>query len=507
MKRLPILSLLVLLAAVAGFAQTAKSPEGLYHLLKFIYQDGSSQVPSYSQYKYAADSVGLLISYRPSPTINQWSGLTVEIRESYPLTYTGEKPQGPDGHGTQIFNVDDHQFSFKWYNDRWANMGHLREFITEVYVKELEPDVALAFLMFENKTAGKKLKAGKFSGWWVRTGAAAHPDGSGKRQPLPVRWKAYGPGLSMVADVVNNGNVLQCFTTNTVKYENDTTLYEIGHRCDICWLSDDCHTLTFVQENGQPLTEVWVRSGLPQTWQNVFRTDLPLYRDGNECIRLAVDAATKGNMQQAESYIDQAINEKEVNIEALCMGTMGIAIELLVNKQQYKACKDFCERQLQNIKNYVENGHDHDASSRLNVYTTEAVRAVATYRSGEKEYGKKLIEDRVSFVEAEIEKYRSIRSMDGYINALYFCNLLAYHLGYDILGTERTLLYLDALALIAPAIAAQQKTVMLSCRAKCYLLDGDNEGARKLWQQIKDTDANYMKNQPADDPLKKAFGE
>ena len=507
MRRFLSVAFLVLLTAMNGFAQTGQSPHGLYRLQKFIYQDGHSQVPSFCQYKYAADSVGLLISYRPSPTTTQWSSLTVEIREPYPLTYTGEKPQGADGHGTQIFNVDDHQFYFKWYNDKWVNMSPLGEFITEVYAKELQPSVALAFMLFENKASDVKLNAGRFRGWWVRTGAAANPDGSGKRQPLPVRWKAYSPGLSMVVDVVNNGNVLQCFTTNTVKYENDTTIYEIGHRCGINWLSDDCHTLTFVQENGQQLTEVWVRGGLPQMWQNVFCTDVPLYVDGNECMRLAMESATKGNLQQAEDYIDQAINEKEVNIEVLCMGTMSIAIDLLVNEQQYKTCKDFCERQLQSIKNYAERGHDHDASSKLSVYITESVRAVATFRSGEKEYGKKLIEDCVSFVDTEIEKYRSVGSMEGYINALYFSNLLTYNLGYDIIGTERTLLYLDALTLMAPAMTAQQKAMLLSCRAKCYLLDGDTDGARKLWQQIKDTEPDYFKNQPVGDPLKKAFGE
>ncbi len=45
------------------------------------------------------------------------------------------------------------------------------------------------------------------------------------------------------------------------------------------------------------------------------------------------------------------------------------------------------------------------------------------------------------------------------------------------------------------------------CRANCYLLEGDKENARKLWQQIKDLNADYMRNQPDSNPLKKMFGD
>ncbi len=504
MKRVLSLSFLLLLATMG---LTAQNPKGLYHLQKFIYQDGKTRVPPFSQYKYAADSVGLLISYRPSRNITQWSQIMVEIREPFPLLNTGETPQGADGHGIQVFNVDDKQFYFKWYNDRWPNMSQLGEFITEVYEKVLEPEVATAFIMLENKVANKGLKAGKFGGWWMRTGSVANADGTGQHHPLPTRWKSYGPGLSMVLDVVGNGNVLQCFTTNTIKYENDTTLYEIGHPCNIHWLSDDCHTLTFVQENGQPLTEVWVRGGLPRKWQNVFGSDVPLYRDGNECMREAVEAAVKGNLQQAEKFIAEAFNEKDVSIEALSMGVMGIATDLYVSKRHYQECKEFCGRQLRSIEDYAGAGHDHNAKSKVYVHFIKAFHALATYRAGEQEEGKRLLENCISYVEAEIEKYRTMRNMEDYVNSLYFCNLLAYRLGYDLLGADRTLLYLDALTLMAPVVASQSKPMLLNCRGNCYLLLGNTESAKKLWKQIKEIDADYFKKQPDDDLLKKTFGE
>ena len=485
MKKICLMVLLALFATMTVNAETKQDPKGLYRLKYFVYENGTTRPPGFnqSQYKYAADSVGLLISYRQSPNLTQWGNLQVEIREPYPLKYTGEKPQGPDGHGTQVFNVDDDQFCFKWYNDKWPGMSNLNEFIIEVYRKSnIEAEVAQAFNMFENKI---DTKANKFYGWWYRIGASAQPDGSGKRFSVPALWKAYSPQLSLVVSLLNNGNVLGCNPTSSVKYENDTTIYEIGHRCDIHWLNDDCHTLTFVQENGTPLTEIWVRGGLPRNWQKVFNTDIETFRDGVECIRMAVDSEVAGDLQKAETLIAEAI-DKNVDIQILNMGVAGIAADLFNNKKQYKDCMEFCERQLKNINAYVDAGHEHSGSSRVFVHQTEIFRAVATHRSGDTEKGKRLMEERLSIIENEIEQYRTLKVAESYVNTLYYCNLMMYDLGYDVFGAERTLLYLDALNIMAPSMTAANKPMMLRCRANCYLLSGDKEKADKLFQQIKD---------------------
>ena len=496
---------MVVLVTAATFAQKIQHPKGLYHLQQFIYEDGRQTAPGFSQYKYAADSVGLLVMFQPSQFATRWSNMHVEIRESFPLLNTGEKPQGDDGHGIQIYNVDDSQFYFKWYNEHWPNMSKLNEFITEVYTKEgIEREVQQAFDMLENNI---DTTASKFYGWWVRVGATADPNGTGQRHQVPTIWKAYSPELSMVVTPANNGNVLGCNTTNTIKYENDTTIWEIGHRCDIHWLNDDCHALTFVQENGRPLTEIWVRAGLPTKWQNVFHTHLETYKTGTDYIVQAVESAKGGDFRKAEQFIGEAM-EHRVSVEALTEGTMGIAMLLLVNNQQYKDCLDFSNRQLQLINGYVDQGNDHTIFSRLNTHLIELCKAIATYRSGDKVKGKQMLEERQSVVDAEIERYKALNSsIARYINLLYFHNLMLYYLGYDIMGTERTLLYLDALTLMAPAMTSQNKPMLLNCRGNCYLLDGDKDNARQLWQQIKDINADYFKKQPDSNPLKEAFGE
>ena len=504
-KKFCLLSMVALMTTLMIHAQSEKRPKGLYRLKSFIYEDGRTSSPGFSQYKYAADTVGLLVSYRASRSVTQWSNMQVEIREPYPLVYTGETPQGDDGHGTQIFNVTDSQFCFKWYNDRWPNMSNLNEFITEVYSQNwMEDEVVKAFELFENKM---NAKANKFCGWWVRVAATADPDGTGKRMQVPTIWKAYGPDLSMVVNVANNGKFLGCNPTKTVRYENDSTIYEIGHPCNIHWLNNDTHALTFVQENGQQLTEIWVRGGLHKSWQRVFNTDIETFRNGVDCMREAVEAAFNGNMKKADQLITEAISEKEVNIQTLCEGMVGIATHLYVNKHQYKECKNFCEQQLRKISDYVNNGHEHNMFSRLHVNLTEVFHSLATYRSGDKKKGKKMLEDKIAVVESEVERYRSLGSAEQYINMLYFCNFTAYQLGYDIIGSERTLLYLDFLTLMAPELTQKNKPLLLNCRGNCYLLDGNKESAQKMWQQIKELDADFFKKQSADSPLKKEFGE
>ena len=117
---------------------------------------------------------------------------------------------------------------------------------------------------------------------------------------------------------------------------------------------------------------------------------------------------------------------------------------------------------------------------------TEVFKAVATFRSGDTVKGKMLMEGRVSIVEGEIEKYRTVRSMEPYINMLYYCNLMMYSLGYDVFGSERTLLYLDVLNLMAPSVVSNNKPIILKCRANCALQNGNKEEAEKLFQQAKE---------------------
>ena len=63
---------------------------------------------------------------------------------------------------------------------------------------------------------------------------------------------------------------------------------------------------------------------------------------------------------------------------------------------------------------------------------------------------------------------------------------MMYSLGYDVFGSERTLLYLDVLNLMAPSVVSNNKPIILKCRANCALQNGNKEEAEKLFQQVKE---------------------
>ena len=499
MRKLLFFTIAALFATV--LPTMGQDPQGLYRLQKFIYEDGRENITHMSQYKYAADSVGLLVFYRNMGNTFQWNTMGVEIREPHRLAYTGEKPQGADGHGIQIFNVSDKEFYFKWYNDKWPNMSNLNEFIIEVYDKNgFEDEVSRAFSMFEGKSMTGD---NKLYGWWIRTAATTT---NNPQLQLPTIWKAYSPEMSMVLNIQNNGLYLNCSLTKTVTYDNDTTIHEVGHVCDIKWLNDNCHTLTYMEGN-TPITETWVRSGLPLMWQKIFHTNIDTYKNGIDCIHEAIVAADKGDMVGAEALFSEAM-DKKVNIIPLC-GVLSTIESKLLTEKKNRECIDFFEKQSKAIELYANaTTQPFSGEARFYNFQTKIAHAIAIYRNGDKEVGTKLLEEQLSIIDSEIERYKAVSNTEVYINALYSCKILAYYWAYDIFGTERTLLQLDAVELMAPgtATAPQMKNMIMECRGNCYLLNGNKEEAHKLWKMIKDMNPDFFKNGEGR-PLKEAFGE
>jgi len=72
-------------------------------------------------------------------------------------------------------------------------------------------------------------------------------------------------------------------------------------------------------------------------------------------------------------------------------GVAEIATDLFETQQKYSLRSDFCKRALQTVKAYADEGHDHDAASTFCMYLTEMISAVAVYRSGDRQTGKKLL--------------------------------------------------------------------------------------------------------------------
>lgn len=506
-------TLFFLLALLLSFsAVCAEQPRGLYRLQRFVYADGSSRMPGFVQYKYAADSVGLLLI---GPIVSQpgrWGRARIEIREDHPLTPTGDQPQGADGHGVRIFNASAERFDFKWYNGSWPGMGHLNEFITEEYSRErVEPQIAQLFSVLENRFDHT---SGRFSGWWTCVETAANPDGSGPRSSSSAFWKVYSPGMSAVIRCGVNPPVLGCNFASDLRFEGDSVVFEGGHRCTVHWISDDCHALTFTPEGGRPTTEIWVRGGLPPLWQTVFGTSVPCYRYAGDCLTDAANAAiavTQGSdadslMARVDSFLAEA-REKNVPLPLYSRVVAAIAYGLVENCRMWALGRDFCSRQLQCMDDYVSAGHERDTSCDLSFHLLEGFRAVALYRLGEVEEGRRLIRERLAAEERDIKRYRGLTGMEGYVNALNGARLSLYCAAYDVIGADLTLVFLDALPVVAPDVLERNVLMVQECRGNCLLLRGEKEAARRVWEQIRERQSDYFEQRPENSPLRQAFGQ
>ena len=505
-------TLFFLLALLLCFsAVCAEQPRGLYRLQRFVYADGSSRMPGFVQYKYAADSVGLLLIGPTASRPGRWGSARIEIREDHPLTPTGDQPQGADGHGVRIFNASAERFDFKWYNESWPGMGHLNEFITEEYSRErVEPQMVQLFSVLEDKFDHT---SGRFSGWWTCVETAANPDGSGPRSSCSAFWKVYSPGMSAVIRCGVNPPVLGCNIASDLRFEGDSVLVEGGHRCTVHWISDDCHALTFTPEGGRPTTEIWVRGGLPPLWQTVFGTSVPCYRYAGDCLTDALNAAsevTKGDdpdgaIARVDSFLAEA-REKNVPLRYYANVVAAIGSGLIGNSRMWKLGRDFCSRQRQCIDDYIRAGHERDVACDLAFHLLEGYRAVALYRLGEVEEGRRLIKECLEAEERDIKRYRGLTGMEGYINALNYARLYLYSEAYDVIGADLTLIFLDALPVVAPDVLERNGLMALECRGNCLLQRGEKEAARRVWEQIRERQSDYFEQRPENSPLRQAFG-
>ena len=499
-------SLAVLSAAWAG-----EQSRGLYRLQRFIYADGSSQMPNFNQYKYVADSVGLLVSGSRVSEPGRWGNAVVEIRENYPLTPTGDQPQGADGHGVRIFNVAADRFYFKWYNDRWPGMGHMGEFITELYSRSgIEPQMKQFFDILEDRFDHK---ANRITGWWTCMETVANPDGTGLRTSVQPFWKIYAPGMSVVARRMNDV-ILQCNFDAFVRYEGDSVVFEGGHRCHIRWIDADSHTLTFTQPGGTTTTELWVRGGLPQIWQTVFGTSVPFRRDAVQCLKeaaMACAAAVSGNdfdgfMVRMYSLLDEA-REKNVSLRDYANIVSALGYVLTEKHHLWKPGLEFCSRQLQCIDDYVRAGHERDVSCDVFLHILEGFRSVALYRLGDVEEGRRQIKERLAAEERDIRRFRGLTGAEGLVSTLNRARLSLYCSAYDVIGADLTLIFLDALPVVAPDVLERSILAVQECRGNCLLLRGEKEAARRVWEQIRERQPDYFEFLPEDSPMRQAFGQ
>ena len=122
------------------------------------------------------------------------------------------------------------------------------------------------------------------------------------------------------------------------------------------------------------------------------------------------------------------------------------------------------------------------------------------------EEGRRLIKECLAAEERDIKRYRGLTGMEGYVNALNYARLYLYSEAYDVIGADLTLIFLDALPVVAPDVLERNGLMALECRGNCLLLRGDKDAARRVWEQIRERQPDYFEQRPVNSPLRQAFG-
>ena len=272
-------TLLAALTIMAGniFAQT-ENPRGLYKLQRLGYENGRpDQVPEIEQYKYFSDYVPLtLLIMRDTP---EEYAYYLKQDEPTPYNFTGDVPVGEDGRGTRIYDSNSERVTVKWYNNIRANDYGLfpqNEFITEYYeAKDFEPRMRKSIEMLENKN---KKPDHRVAGCWRLLGQYETIEGErALTRPQGNIYRIYGETdvvfLFCIGNRIMGANVI----CRPVEYKSDVQINEGDNVTTIItWRNDNSFILKRANDDGSVTEELWKRTGLPQTFQKLFGTDVPI---------------------------------------------------------------------------------------------------------------------------------------------------------------------------------------------------------------------------------------
>lgn len=260
----------LLIASTSIYAQK-EDPKGLYRLDKLSYENNRpDHTPEFDQYKYCSEStpVTILIS---SDTQKEFT-FSFRLDEPRAYKYTGEAPTGNEGKGTRVYDSNDKHFTMKWYNSVRPNEPELfpfNEFITEHYNKEnISKKMTRSISLLEMK--GKNAKH-KFAGCWGLIGTMGKVGGVEIVQtPSIPMYKIYGE-KDMLLSVAGT-----TYFYWTLDVKNSNNIFEGNHDCKIEWQNEDTFTLSFKDEYGRELKELWTRTGMPKNIQTIFGTDVEI---------------------------------------------------------------------------------------------------------------------------------------------------------------------------------------------------------------------------------------
>lgn len=263
---------------VAGKKQ---NPRGLYKLLHFSYENGTADKgPHIEQYKYCTDDQTLQLQIHKDVEAKdgqqQEFWMTILNMDRRPLNYTGKVSDGD----ISIFDSDSRAFKLRWHNTFMDNEFMPRgQYITELYSADykISPKIQRVIELLKMHTA--KAGENRFYGCWCRVGILTKVDGMDMLIPgHQDLYQIFDKDVYLhFYELAANQMFAYCIM-RPITYKSDNLLIQYGGESRIEWVNNDCFRLNFDRGDGVIVTELWKRSGLPESYQKVFGTDIPIYK-------------------------------------------------------------------------------------------------------------------------------------------------------------------------------------------------------------------------------------
>ena len=256
-----------------------ENPRGLYKLLRFSYENGNpDKGPHIEQYKYCTDDITLQLQIQKNIEDGDkpefWMSMLNMDRR--PLNYTGNIAS----RDISIFDSDSRGFKMRWYNDILNNEFFPgNQYITELYSSEdkISPKIQRVIDLLKMNTA--QPGENKFYGCWRRVGVLTKVDGMDMLLPgHQDLYQIFDKDVYLHFYELSAGRMYAYCIMRPIQYKSDNLLIQHGGESKIEWVDNDTFRLLFDRGDGTIVTELWKRSGLPESYQKVFGTNVPIYQ-------------------------------------------------------------------------------------------------------------------------------------------------------------------------------------------------------------------------------------
>lgn len=256
-----------------------ENPRGLYRLQKTVFDDGRADlITPYKQYKYCSDNNSMQLVTRKNAE-NDFQISITEPREGV-LNYTGPEPVDGDSTKARVFDSNGNSFKLKWFQNEAKGIPYYpwHTYSTEIYHNKIgiEPEVTRIIEMMKCKE--EVSSQNPFIGCWHCFGMPVKID----EMDILLAWPQDTYAIFADEDFLtlfnlDNSTISAYVNLRPISYLPNGKGFVADKKSEVEWINKDSFLQTFQNIQGEHLTVLWKRSGLPRNIQNVFGTDYPVH--------------------------------------------------------------------------------------------------------------------------------------------------------------------------------------------------------------------------------------